>query len=214
MNITTTFDLNPFAKVSCPSYKSFGISDISLPSGEEIFNRKFYMMLGGKITAFKILAWALGEYSTYHQRIGYLIQTPKETKWVFFGDTKFFATLEDMVNGNEPYKIPTTSATSLFGRIGSWNSSRIEFHRSYYYSEMCGGVRATATVISHIMGTKDGVYIGLKHNGNREYKSSKDEVLAEKFNGVEVEDFAEPTIIEIKFEIPSTQMVTKRLVLK
>jgi hypothetical protein len=63
-------------------------------------------MLGGKITAFKILAWALGEFSTYHQRIGYLIQTPKETKWIFFGDTKFFATLEDMVNGNEPYKIP------------------------------------------------------------------------------------------------------------
>lgn len=212
MNITTTFDLNPFTKVSCPTYNGFGVYNISIPNGEGIFNRKFYMMIDGKITAFKILAWAFGEYTTYHQRIAYLIQTPRETKWCFFGDTKFFPTLEDMVSGREPYNIPTTSVSSLFGGIGEWSQGRIEFKCSYYYSEYDGKVRTTATVISHIMGTKDGIYIGLKHNGNR--KSSKDEVLAEMFNGVEVEDFAEPTIIEIKFEIPSTQMVTKKLVLK
>ena len=84
--------------------------------------------------------------------------------------------------------------------------------QSFYYSKSEGRVKDTATKIEYLVGTPQGIFFGLVQN--EDCYNTKDECLSATFNGMDIVDFAEPTIIEIKIEIPSTEVVTRKLVLE
>ena len=218
MNISTTFDHTPFADINCPKYNGWGIDNIKVPNGEGIFHKTFYMLYEGKIMAFKILAWAFGGRERYNQPIAYLIQTPTFTKWHYF-NTKFFTSVNDLVEGTNPFEIPKVTTCTLFHNAPSechikieHNTYNIEVMQSFLYSKSASKVVQYNTQITYIMGVENGVFIGLTQRGD--CKNTKEETIATQFNGIEIVDFAEPVVVDIRIEIPRTEVVTKRLVLK
>lgn len=216
-NLETTFNLNSFIDLNCPKFGEFGFVSVRFPDGRALFDKVFYMELDGKITAFKFLAWALtGNCNRYN--FVYLIQTPTTTFWTNLADKPIFETLEQLLNGSGKYDIPKIYDSNLLSGNDKINrrdigkDHRWSFNQSYYYSDNRGIVADSETKIAYFMGVKNGIYVGLQQG--KGYKNTPQEVLAERFNNKEVIDFAEPTTIEIKIEIPSTEYVTKRIVLE
>ena len=87
-----------------------------------------------------------------------------------------------------------------------------EVRQSFYFSKGEGFVRDSNTKIAHLIETPQGMFFGLEQKES--CYNTKEECLSAKFNGMDIVDFAEPTIIEIKIEIPSTEVVTRKLVLE
>ena len=214
-NMQSTFDLTSFKAMNAPTYSSYLISGATLPKGENLFGRTFYAIIDGKIYGLKILAWALADCG--RSRV-YLIQTPSFTRWTNLSDTPLFTSVNDLVEGKNKFTIPldwtsdvfTDNPTSLrLFRIGhcDW-----EIRQTFYYSKKDGRVKENATKIEYIVGTPQGIFFGLVQ-GKDCYKT-KEECMSATFNGMDIVDFAEPTIVEIKIEIPSTEVVTRKLVLE
>ena len=214
-NMQSTFDLTSFVKMNAPKYGTYHICGITFPKGERIFGRTFYAILDGKIYGLKILAWALSSCTKV-----YLIQTPTFTKWVSLSDTPLFTSVNDLVEGKNRFNIPYEWCDETFanapmgfkitkseGRNTEW-----EFNQSFYYSEKDGCVYPSTTKIEYIVGTPQGIFFGLVQFAN--HYATEDECLSATFNGMDIVDFAEPTVIEIKIEIPSTEVVTRKLVLE
>ena len=214
-NMQSTFDLTSFVKMNAPKYGSYHICSVTFPKGERIFGKTFYAILDGKIYGLKILAWALSSTTKV-----YLILTPTFTKWVSLSDTPLFTSVNDLVEGKDRFDIPYEWCNETFantpmdfkitkseGRNTEW-----EFNQSFYYSEKDGCVYPSTTKIDYIVGTPQGIFFGLVQFAN--HYATEDECLSAMFNGIEVVDFAEPTVIEIKIEIPSTEVVTRKLVLE
>ena len=213
-NMQSTFDLTSFKKMNAPTYGGYSISSTSLPKGENLFGRTFYVFIGEKIYGLKILAWALAMGG--RSRV-YLIQAPSFTRWANLSDTPLFTSVNDLVEGKNKFTIPldwtsdvfTDNPTSLrLFRIGhcDW-----EIRQSFYYSKKDVRVKGDATKIEYIVGTPQGIFFGLVQS--KDCYKTKDECMSATFNGMDIVDFAEPTIIEIKIEIPSTE-VTRKLVLE
>ena len=214
-NMQSTFDLTSFVKMNAPKYGTYHICGITFPKGERIFGRTFYAIFDGKIYGLKILACALRGTTRV-----YLIQTPTFTKWVSLSDTPLFTSVNDLVEGKDRFDIPYEWCNETFantpmdfkitkseGRNTEW-----EFNQSFYYSEKDGCVYPSTTKIEYIVGTPQGIFFGLVQFAN--HYATEDECLSATFNGMDVVDFAEPTVIEIKIEIPSTEVVTRKLVLE
>lgn len=216
-NLETTFNLNSFTNLNCPKFGNYAFSSVCFPDGRKLFDKIFYMELDGKITAFKFIAWAMVGCSPRYNFM-YLIQTPTTTFWINLADKAFFETLEQLLNGSGKYDIPKIWDYNLFSDNDKINrrdigkERRWSFNQSYYYSDNRGVVASSETKIAYFMGVKNGIYVGLQQG--KGHKNTPQEVLAERFNNREVIDFAEPTTIEIKIEIPSTEYVTKRIVLE
>ena len=211
--IQSTFNLTSFENLNAPKCNVYGISNITFPKGEYLWGRRFYAIIDGKIYGLKILAWALSGRSKK-----YLIQTPTFTRWANLPDTPLFTSVNDLVEGKNKFTIPldwtsdvfTDNPTSLrLFRIGhcDW-----EIRQTFYYSKKDGRVKENATKIEYIVGTPQGIFFGLVQ-GKDCYKT-KEECMSATFNGMDIVDFAEPTIVEIKIEIPSTEVVTRKLVLE
>lgn len=214
-NMQSTFDLTSFKAMNAPTYSSYSISSTSLPKGENLFGRTFYAFIDGKIYGLKILAWAIAMGGI--SRV-YLIQTPSFTRWTNLSDTPLFTSVNDLVEGKNKFMIPlvwtyevfTDNPTSLrLTRIGNrdW-----VIRQSFYYSKSAGRVKEDYTKIEYIVGTPQGIFFGLVQS--KDCYKTKDECMSATFNGMDIVDFAEPTIIEIKIEIPSTEVVTRKLVLE
>ena len=212
-NMQSTFDLTSFKKMNAPKYNCYSISDITFPKGEHIFGRTFYAIIDEKIYALKILAWALNGRSNM-----YLIQTPTFTMWMSLSDIPLFTSVNDLVEGKGKFYIPIDWPFEAFKDIpkdlrlirngcGGW-----EIKQSFYYSKSEGRVCSSTTKIEYLVGTPQGIFFGLVQSEG--CYSTKDECLSATFNGMDIVDFAEPTIIEIKIEIPSTEVVTRKLVLE
>lgn len=212
-NMQSTFDLTSFKAMNAPTYGSYLISNTSLPKGENIFGRTFYAFIGEKIYGLKILAWALNGSSR-----AYLIQTPSFTRWTNLSDTPLFTSVNDLVEGKNKFIIPLDWASDVFTdnptslrlfRIGhcDW-----EIRQTFYYSKSDGRVREDSTKVEYIVGTPQGIFFGLVQS--KDCYKTKGECMSATFNGMDIVDFAEPTIIEIKIEIPSTEVVTRKLVLE
>lgn len=216
-NMQTTFDLTSFKQMDAPTYGSYDISDITFPKGEHIFGRTFYAIIDGKIYGLKILAWALNGRSR-----AYLIQTPTFTKWMSLSDIPLFTSVNDLVEGKNKFDIPREWCYETFADIPQnlritksyayGREVRWEFKQSFHYSEKDGCVCSSATKIEYIVGTPQGIFFGLEQK--KDCYNTKEECLSATFNGMDIVDFAEPTIIEIKIEIPSTEVVTRKLVLE
>ena len=211
----STFDLTSFKKMNAPKYGGYHICGVTFPKGERIFGRTFYAIFDGKIYGLKILAWALNGCTR-----AYLIQTPTFTKWMSLSDTPLFTSVNDLVEGKDRFDIPLEWCNETFantptdfkitkseGRNTQWG-----FNQSFYYSEKDGCVYPSTTKREYIVGTPQGIFFGLVQFAN--HYATEDECLSATFNGMEVVDFAEPTVIEIKIEIPSTEVVTRKLVLE
>ena len=212
-NMQSTFDLTSFKKMNAPTYGSYSISSTSLPKGENLFGRTFYAFIGEKIYGLKILAWALAMGG--RSRV-YLIQAPSFTRWANLSDTPLFTSVNDLVEGKNKFTIPlewtsdvfTDNPTSLrLFRIGHFDW---EIRQTFYYSKKDGRVKGDATKIEYIVGTPQGIFFGLVQS--KDCYKTKDECMSATFNGMDIVDFAEPTIIEIKIEIPSTEV--RKLVLE
>lgn len=214
-NMQSTFDLTSFKKMNAPRYGGYHICSITFPKGERIFGKTFYAIFDGKIYGLKILAWALNSQSRV-----YLIQTPTFTKWMSLSDTPLFTSVNDLVEGKDRFDIPLEWCNETFanapmdfkitkseGRNTQWG-----FNQSFYYSEKDGCVYPSTTKIEYIVGTPQGIFFGLVQFAN--HYATEDECLSATFNGMDIVDFAEPTVIEIKIEIPSTEVVTRKLVLE
>ena len=212
-NMQSTFDLASFKEMNAPKFNGYSITDITFPKGENIFGRTFYAFIDKKIYGLKILAWALNGRSR-----AYLIQTPTFTKWMSLSDIPLFTSVNDLVEGKNKFYIPVDWPFDAFRDIPTdlmlaCNARRSwEIKQSFYYSKSEGRVCSSATKIEYLVGTPQGIFFGLVQS--KDCYSTKDECLSATFNGMDIVDFAEPTIIEIRVEIPSTEVVTRKLVLE
>ena len=212
-NIQSTFDLTSFRKMNAPKFGIYEICGITIPRGEELFGKTFYAIIDGKIYGLKILAWAINGRSHV-----YLVQTPTFTRWMSLSDIPLFTSVNDLVEGKNKFYIPVDWPFDAFRDIPTdlrlaRNASRNwEIKQSFYYSKSEGRVCSSTTKIEYLVGTPQGIFFGLVQSEG--CYSTKDECLSATFNGMDIVDFAEPTIIEIKIEIPSTEVVTRKLVLE
>lgn len=219
-NMQSTFDLTSFKNLNAPTYGGYAIHNFRFPKGNELFGKTFYAIIDGTIYGLKILAWALGGCSTSPKTM-FLIQTPKFTRWLQLYQYPLFTSVNDLVEGNNKYDIPVEYDYDVFKNtpmslrmINRGDSSRRdwEIRQSFYFSKGEGFVRGTDTKIAYLVETPQGMFFGLEQREN--CYNTKEECLSAKFNGMDIVDFAEPTIIEIKIEIPSTEVVTRKLVLE
>lgn len=219
-NMQSTFDLTSFKNLNAPTYGGYAIHNFRFPKGNEIFGKTFYAIIDGTIYGLKILAWALGGCSASPKTM-FLIQTPKFTRWLHLYQYPLFTSVNDLVEGNNKYDIPVEYDYEVFKvtptslrMINRGDSGRRdwEIRQSFYFSKDEGYVRDTNTKIAYLVETPQGMFFGLEQKES--CYNTKEECLSAKFNGMDIVDFAEPTIIEIKIEIPSTEVVTRKLVLE
>lgn len=212
-NMQSTFDLTSFREMNAPKFGIYEICGITIPRGEELFGKTFYAIIGENIYGLKILAWAINGRSHV-----YLVQTPTFTRWMSLSDIPLFTSVNDLVEGKNKFYIPVDWPFDAFRDIPTdlmlaCNARRSwEIKQSFYYSKSEGRVCSSATKIEYLVGTPQGIFFGLVQS--KDCYSTKDECLSATFNGMDIVDFAEPTIIEIKIEIPSTEVVTRKLVLE
>ena len=212
-NMQSTFDLTSFKEMNAPKFGTYEICGITIPRGEQLFGKTFYAIIGENIYGLKILAWAISGRSPV-----YLIQTPTFTRWMSLSDIPLFTSVNDLVEGKNKFYIPVDWPFDAFRDIPTdlmlaCNARRSwEIKQSFYYSKSEGRVCSSATKIEYLVGTPQGIFFGLVQS--KDCYSTKDECLSATFNGMDIVDFAEPTIIEIRVEIPSTEVVTRKLVLE
>ena len=212
-NMQSTFNLTSFKQMNAPKFGFYEFSGIAIPRGENIFGKTFYAIIDDKIYALKILAWAFSGRSNM-----YLIQTPTFTRWMSLSDIPLFTSVNDLVEGKDKFYIPRDWPFDAFRdspkdlRLFCNGRRNWEIRQSFYYSKSEGRVKDTATKIEYLVGTPQGIFFGLVQDND--CYATKDECLLAEFNGMDIVDFAEPTIIEIKVEIPSTEVVTRKLVLE
>ena len=212
-NMQSTFDLTSFKQMNAPKFGAYKINGVTIPRGEELFGRTFYAIIGENIYGLKILAWAINGRSHV-----YLVQTPTFTRWMSLSDIPLFTSVNDLVEGKNKFYIPVDWPFDAFRDIPTdlmlaCNARRSwEIKQSFYYSKSEGRVCSSATKIEYLVGTPQGIFFGLVQS--KDCYSTKDECLSATFNGMDIVDFAEPTIIEIRVEIPSTEVVTRKLVLE
>lgn len=212
-NTQSTFDLTSFREMNAPKFGIYEICGITIPRGEELFGKTFYAIIGENIYGLKILAWAISGRSHV-----YLVQTPTFTRWMSLSDIPLFTSVNDLVEGKNKFYIPVDWFFDAFRDIPTdlrltRNARRNwEIKQSFYYSKSEGRVCSSTTKIEYLVGTPQGIFFGLVQSEG--CYSTKDECLSATFNGMDIVDFAEPTIIEIKIEIPSTDVVTRKLVLE
>ena len=212
-NMQSTFDLTSFREMNAPKFGTYEICGITIPRGEQLFGKTFYAIIGENIYGLKILAWAINGRSHV-----YLVQTPTFTRWMSLSDIPLFTSVNDLVEGKNKFYIPVDWSFDAFRDIPTdlrltRNARRNwEIKQSFYYSKSEGRVCSSTTKIEYLVGTPQGIFFGLVQSEG--CYSTKDECLSATFNGMDIVDFAEPTIIEIKIEIPSTEVVTRKLVLE
>ena len=219
-NFQSTFDLTSFVNLNAPLYGGYNIRSFRFPMGNKLFGKTFYTIIDGTIYGLKILAWALCGTSS-SPRTMFLIQTPTFTKWLHLYEFPIFTSVNDLVEGKNKYDMPvvwdyeffknTPTSLRLTNR-GDSSSRNWEVRQSFYYSKSSGRADETNTKIKYLVGTPQGVFFGLEQKEN--CYNTKEECLSAKFNGMDIVDFAEPTIIEIKFEIQPTEPIVRTLVLK
>lgn len=219
-NMQSTFDLTSFKNLNAPTFGGYALHNFRYPKGNEIFGKTFYTIIDDTIYGLKILAWALGGCSSSPKTM-FLIQTPKFTRWLHLYQHPLFTSVNDLVEGKNKYDIPVEYDYDVFKvipmglrMINRGDSCRRdwEVRQSFYFSKNDGKVNETNTKITYLVETPQGMFFGLEQKDG--CYNTKEECISAKFNGMDIVDFAEPTIIEIKIEIPSTEVVTRKLVLE
>jgi hypothetical protein len=213
-NIIVTKSLESFEKLGTPSIRlESSISDRSYKFPKNLdFNTTYYKLLDGKLTAFRILAYAACYNPYSRQVLSYLVQLPsKDAEWIYEfieEGTPIFRSKEDFIqhqissrNVNLGWTIgrvvfPELAYAAVItarGRVWKWSETigkpTNEFHANMKYFVVNEG----------------GVYIGLQKNDD--YYLSVQDCISAKLNNMEVEDFAdEPFSLTIDV-LPSDKVV-------
>ena len=206
-NLHITFDLSIFANVprvtNHPTLHITALQHETKTVNSTVFNRVLYKLIDGKIRAFKVLAWALAhETNSCGLERAYLVQFPNESpRWIrrFADDNKVATSVENLVNGR---------FIDLCRHGFDYEFGLRDFQESHVYSDYVfrrsyeiinGVVHTRNSVISYVMCTEDGLFIGLSHpNGN--CVQTREQAIADFYDGMEVIDFAEPIKVEIEVQ--------------
>ena len=219
-NMQSTFDLTSFKNLNAPTFGGYCIHNFRFPKGNEPFGKTFYAIIDGTIYGLKILAWALIGCSSSPKTM-FLIQTPKFTRWLPLYQYPLFTSVNDLVEGVNKYEMPVEYDYDVFKDTpmslrmtnrGDSGRRDWEIRQSFYYSDSDGKVNESNTKIAYLIGTPQGMFFGLEQKDK--CYNTKEECLSAKFNGMDIVDFAEPIVVEIKIEIPRTEPVMRKLVLE
>lgn len=181
----------------------------------------YYGMYDNKLTAFKILAYAV--YSTYfhYQHIGvsYLVQFPgEEPRWIkdFLDvNTRIFESKEDFlahqIKGNYNVdlhwlshvhlsEITHSNAICLVGKCYVWNKTRLMPYNEFL------------PLMLQFMVIDDTLYIRVsKTYSNDKVYLTKEECVADNLNNLDIVEFADEPIIEVKVNFATERKVVHTL---
>lgn len=175
-----------------------------------IFNKTYYKLTDDKLQAFRVLAMSITKTS-----IAYLIQVPNEEPYwhldyinvnsiIFDNRNSMYAYIGGNTSVNVNMRISWTMLYKLFSNTNGFNSC--SFYLSYFLDKD-KQINRTLTNIKYIVINEDGVMVGLEHKQSY-YYTTKEQCIANYFDGFLIEDFAED-IQEIKVRIlPSTPKIT------
>ena len=203
-----TFDLSVFNEVprlSVGPHKYTQLYDsIKLPLAK-IFENVLYKMVDGKIKAFKVLSWALVQCEKCAGcELSYLVQFPNEDpRWIRGFIHKVATSVENLINGKFIDSLYHCSALSILDKHREYTYyGNVMFNNSFKMID--GVVHVESSRISYLMGTPEGIFIGLSHQSSNSFQS-REQAIADYYNGIEVMDFAEP--IKVEIEVMPTSVI-------
>lgn len=210
MEVITTFQNNSL-DLFCGDFplNSDSIIDRRYPSWL-IFNKTYYKLTDDKLQAFRVLAMSITKTS-----IAYLIQVPNEEPYwhldyinvnsiIFDNRNSMYAYIGGNTSVNVNMRVSWTMLYKLFNNTNGFHTC--SFYLSYFLDKD-KQINRTLTNIKYIVINEDGVMVGLEHKRSY-YYTTKEQCIANYFDGFLIEDFAED-IQEIKVRIlPSTPKIT------
>lgn len=209
-----------FEELGAPSCKKqdYFRNSLLFPSKLE-FNRTYYKYAKDKLTAFRILAYAVqGKYprngGDKYLKLSYLVQTPSnKPEWIenyIDEDYPIFYSKEDFLRhqvrscsvdlgwvcGRVAFPQSAYAAViSARGRVWAWDSSSLrptnDFHPNMDYFVVC----------------PDGVYIGVS---DEDYYLSAQDCVKSHLDGMEIDEFAEEPF-SIQIDVLPSEQVTHTL---
>lgn len=204
MKITITQSSEIFKSLNVPTLGTPFVSDSSalwFPT-KLMFNKTYYIYLNGRITAFRILAYAVVDHNT----ISYLVQLPNKTpEWI-----KDFITRRTPIFDSVEQFIEYQSDSRIHASIEWWRAQS-SFRELTYASVI--GLRGKVWIwingtpclvqdpwINYFLVCENGVFIHTctKDKNNNKWYLSREECIKDNLNGLAIEDFSEePVSIKI-----------------
>lgn len=208
MNTTITFtqDHSMFVDWAVPFCGKRSTFAFSLPIDLE-YNKTYYKYDNDKITAFRILAWAV--YKNYvYSSLAYLVQLPnEEPKWInnfiqsnsiiFTSKEQYFDYLVDSRNKHKFNWVSIYDVLDTKYKQTTYSGAcELEFKNVlWYWSNDKGCPLSTSVYVEYFFGTENGIFIGAQKYGcNTTYYMSKEECIKANVNGLVISDFAEEPI--------------------
>lgn len=209
-----------FEELGAPSCRgeNYFRDDLLFPSKLE-FNRTYYKYAKDKLTAFRVLAYAVqGKYpargGSKYFKLSYLVQTPSnKNEWIenyIDNDCPIFYSKEDFLRhqvrscsvelgwvcGRVAFpQLACAAVISAAGRVWKWDSTYLRpmnnFHPNMEYFMVC----------------PDGVYIGVPYE---EYFFSAQDCVKSHLDGIEIDEFAEEPF-SIQIDVLPSEQVTHTL---
>ena len=220
-NIKITQNTEFFDNLNAPSCELSHIScSVTFPT-RLCMGKIYYRMYDNKLTAFKILAYAVYSTFVYHERKGvsYLVQFPgEEPKWIenfLIENTRIFENegdfLTHQINGKGSVnlhwlsnihlrEITCGSAISLEGKCYTWNEIR-----NMPFSDF-------RPKVLRFMVIDDTLYICVDTTCSYgKVYLSKEECVADKLNNLEIVKFGNEPTIEVKINVVPERKVVHTL---
>lgn len=221
-NLNLTQSLEMFERMGIPTCKEndYIRLEMKFPSSLK-FGKTYFIYKGGKLVAFKVLAYAFySRLTTYHKEgLSFLIQTPNEPlKWaedflttssVIFDSVESFMEHQITGTGNvsldwrhstEVFPFLVCAATiSLKGKVWMWDDNKNcptnKFHPRFTYFVV----------------KDNNLMVGFEKKGlgSTDYFLSKQECIKSRCDKMEIIDFADERNVDIQFKIEFVQSQKK-----
>ena len=202
MDITLTIKSPQFKDINATEYASLVDSCSYIYHGVRIpiniqINRTYYKVLKGKLTAFRILAYALTKCKIGKDSINIdaLVQYPNsqpiwESEFIT-PYSKFYLSKEIYIEsaGNSYIKLQWETVGSLFPQYAY--AAVIGF-KEYVFEKRYGVISLTDKYrITHFIKTQDGFFANLEGFDGRNLYLSREECISKDLNNLQVEEFAD-----------------------
>ena len=202
MKITITQSMDMFKSLYAPSCNCTFINDtdsLRFPK-DLIFNATYYRYFNNKVTAFRILAYAIN----ISCKISYLVQFPnKNPEWIedfITRQTPIFDCVEQYIahqsNNNDKVHLTWWRAKSVFDELAYASVIGLR-NKVWAWDDNIGSpYKVSNPFIDYFLVCKDGCFIRTRKTGpsNITYYLSKEDCIREQLNGLVIDDFAEEPI--------------------
>lgn len=213
-----TTDTTPFEELGLVPIDIFEIknSNIEYPTKLE-FNKKYYKVNDGKISAFKVLAMALYKDGYCGHRLKYYVQYSNgKPIWVnTIKNTPIFTSKEHYINyiNDSNNIIKPFDLGYKFGMLG--DREYLRFKNTYIVTKDEQKPIAIDSKIKHILIMSNGMFVCLSHQFERfgnKYNGydNYNDCMASYLNNMVVEDFEEETL-NINIEVNVVKPITSIL---